>query len=251
MLRSVRIAIVLGALAVSPALPDIVDVAVNGSVSGSGSVTVECGVGLMNPPPGCVEVYPGLYLKTTPFSFSATNSGQLMYSDSVSQPPGLNPLLQAFPYQTTSPDIAGPGTLEIDLGDDYSDFGLVNFQLLENDSISAAFDLTQESMLSLVLVSEFGGATGSAELLDSDGNVIATLPSAGSTAFLDLLAAGAYQLDFSMSGGAEGSYNSNTGGDFQASLFATATPIPEPEPRWTLLAVMLGVYVVFRRQRVR
>lgn len=112
-------------------------------------------------------------------------------------------MLNANPYQTTSVDIAGPGTLEIDLGDDYSvSDGIVNYLLQENDSISAAFDLTQVSTLSLDLLSEFGGASGSAELLDSGGNVIATLPSDGSSASLDLLEPGEYTLDFSMSGGA-------------------------------------------------
>lgn len=245
MLRSVRIAAVLGALTISPALPDIVNVSVNGSMSGAGSVTVDCGVAPINPPPGCVNVYMGLYLDTIPFSFSATNSDQLVFAASEAEAPGPDssyPLLDANPYQTASVDVAVPGTLEIDLGDYYSvSDGIVNYQLQENDSISATFDLTQASTLSLDLISEFGGASGSAELLDSGGNVIATLSSVGTTAFLDLLEPGDYKLDFSMGGRAEGSYPEPgyDGGDFQASLFATATPIPEP--RWTLPAALLGI----------
>ncbi len=260
MLRSVHVAIVLGGLTVSPALPDIVNVAVNGTVSGTGSVTVECGVGLINPPAGCVDVSMGLYLDTIPFNFSATNSGQLLFAASEGEAPGPDssyPLLNANPYQTTSVGDAGPGTLEIDLGDDYSvSDGIVNYQLHENDSISATFDLTEASMVSLDLLSEFGGAAGSAELLDSVGNVLATLPSVGTSASLDLLEAGEYTLDFSMSGGAEGSYPQPgyDYGDFQSSLLVTTTPIPTPEPRWTplaaLLAVTLGGAIMSRRRRV-
>jgi hypothetical protein len=76
MLRIWCIAIALGSLPGSAALADMVNVSVNGTVSGSGSVTNECFPGLTNPPqsPACVEVYPGLYLDTIPFSFNATNT---------------------------------------------------------------------------------------------------------------------------------------------------------------------------------
>jgi hypothetical protein len=213
MLRSVCIATVLGALTVSPILADIVNVAVNGTVSGSGSVTVECGVGLINPPAGCVDVSMGLYLDTTSFSFSGTNSDQLLYGTSASEPPDSQyPLLLASPYQNTFVDDYAAGTLDIFLGDNYSysvgnsGFGATSFQLNENDNISVAFELTEASMALLDLGSVLGGASGSAELLDSAGNVIASFPSVGTGASLDLLEPGAYQLDFAMSGSAMAGY---------------------------------------------
>jgi len=49
------ILIVLGSLVVRPALPDIVDVTVNGSISGDGYIDVACGLAT----PGCIEVVAG------------------------------------------------------------------------------------------------------------------------------------------------------------------------------------------------
>lgn len=245
MLPNLRVAFGLVFLAASPVLADIVDVTVNGTVSGTGSVTVECGVGLLNPPPGCVNAYMGLYLDTIPFSFSATNSDRLLFGTSELEAPGPygpNPLLQAFPYQTTRVDPVGPGTLEIDLGDIYSlstGAAITNFLLNENDSFSATFDLTEASMVSLSF-DAFGEATGSGELLDSGGNVLVTLPSVGGATSPDLLEPGSYQLDLSLTGGVDGPFTKSPG-YFQASLGLAAYPIATPEPRGLVLAALLSM----------
>jgi len=61
----------LCAFVVSPALPDIVDVNVNGSVSGSGGLYVDVGG---NPLPGCVNFNGGPYICFSDYSFSGTNT---------------------------------------------------------------------------------------------------------------------------------------------------------------------------------
>ena len=64
----------LGLLAIGPTLADIVDVTVNGSLSGSGSVTTYCYE--YPPAPGCSQIFgPGsAFFESFPFSFSATTT---------------------------------------------------------------------------------------------------------------------------------------------------------------------------------
>src|SRR5580704_18842410 len=71
MRRNLCTVIGLGALMIGPALPDVVDVTVNGSLSGSGGMTTEC----TQLGPNCVGTFgmPPL-LETVPYSYSATNT---------------------------------------------------------------------------------------------------------------------------------------------------------------------------------
>jgi hypothetical protein len=76
MIRSLCIVIGLGSLTVAPALPDVINVSVNGLASGSGVATTECaGPDDENPPPGCVRTVPeGPYFETLSFNFSDPNT---------------------------------------------------------------------------------------------------------------------------------------------------------------------------------
>src|SRR5579862_1053381 len=113
-----RVCLISGLLlsTMQPALPDIVDVTVNGSVSASGYMTVECGVGLLNPPPGCVNAFMGLYLQTVSLNFTGTNSNQTTFSDGTTVTGVYGASLSATAFQTTEVDPVGPGTLEIRQG---------------------------------------------------------------------------------------------------------------------------------------
>jgi hypothetical protein len=70
MMRRLLLLIGLGSLAIGPALPDIIDVAVNGSVSGSGELTFACAPVT----PGCASNRVSGYFLSIPYSFSGTNT---------------------------------------------------------------------------------------------------------------------------------------------------------------------------------
>jgi hypothetical protein len=82
MIHRLFLVIGLGLLAIGPTLADVVDVSVNDSISGLGSVTTYCLV-----PEECFSFLDG-QMVTFPFSFSATNThlGVFVASGGVSSP---------------------------------------------------------------------------------------------------------------------------------------------------------------------
>ena len=248
MLRTWCILIGLGSLVVSPALPDIADVTVNGSISGSGDMDVACG----SATPGCMQVGDGLYRLTVSYSFGDTNTALGDFSDSggASLPSPFGGSVDGFADENT---VATPQSLDIELVGDNSADGIFNSAFSEeSDSISVLFDLTEPSVMDL---SGFNGVPGpfAGQLLDSHGNVILVIPAnVGSTSLV--LEPGTYQLDAS----AEGDYFDDGSDelignvtDFDVDLHADFTPVPTPEPRWAILAALLslvlGASVVYRR----
>jgi hypothetical protein len=144
--------------------------------------------------------------------------------------------------------------LFIQLSGGYTVLGLTYYDASEQDTIAVSFDLTEASEIQLFGIILQGVGSNSGELLDSDGNVILTLPFADGSAST-VLQPGTYQLDESVGGSSTGSFASNvTGTNLNYLMDATFTPVPTPEPRGVLLAAllatMLGGYVVSRRRRV-
>jgi hypothetical protein len=250
MLRRVFFAIGLGSLAIGPALADIINVTVNGSVSGSGGVAAQC----INPAPECVQINPDFYAEFFPFSFSVTNTQLGFFSASGSATAtgsnigeGYGGSVEAETDQNTA---ATANTLDIALS------GFCSYQAraadcTANDSIAVSFNLTQESEIQLT-ASVPGFSPGNGELLDSKGNVILVIPPFGPFSVSTVLQPGTYQLDESVMGSAFGSFGS-VSHDFGTAVNASFTPVV-PEPRWviiaTLLATMFGGYVVSCRRRV-
>jgi hypothetical protein len=253
MMHRLFLVIGLGLLAIGPLLADVVNVAVNGSISGSGDVTTFCLENLGSPE--CDAFNSGQY-ETFPFSFSAppiTQLGAFAASGGASStgPPETdNASIQASVSENTT---ATADALEITLSQDASsDAEFAGFTL--NDSIAVNFNLTEESKIQLTddIGAEVSVFSNSVELLDSKGNVILVFPCedfACSTVSA-VLPPGTYQLDDQMFN----SGPSNFGIDqfFSADLNASFTPVV-PEPRWTiiatLLAALLGGYAMSRRGR--
>lgn len=228
-------------LVVRPAFSDIADVSISGSVSGSGSLTVECGVGLMNPPQGCVNVFEGLYLQTEGYNFTATNPGLDAFSDSAS----AFALYGNLEGQADQSVTLGPDSIhfQLDASDAASAF-LVSYNASDSSSVSAKFYLT---VLSTYTLSDdfFSVTSDSDELFDSLGTVVS--PSS-------IIAPGWYTFKASITENGSGGYltkpASDQGGGFTEADFA---PVPTPEPRWTALvfAILLAGYVVATRRKPR
>lgn len=167
MLRSLCFVIGLGLLGIRPALPDIVDVTVNGSVSGSGFLTIACALST----PGCIAGPGGDFL-TVPYSFSGTNTELGAFSDSGStvSTTGID-----FPYPALAQGYADQDTtatadaLDITLTGGHSASGAPFYGGSENDNISVSFDLTGESLVQLSGGIPSNSAPTTGELLDSDG----------------------------------------------------------------------------------
>jgi hypothetical protein len=247
MMHRLFLVIGLGLLAIGPALADIVNVTVNGSVSGSGSVTTYCFV------PECMSPDSGQFV-SFPFSFTATNTqlGLFVTSGGASSPgpPETNfASIQASMSENTT---ATADALEITLSQNFmsEDVAPSAFASL-NESTAVSFNLTAESNIQLTDNPE-GDApfTNSVELLDSKGNVILVVPCGNfsCSTVSTVLEPGTYQLDDSMSSG--GGIAVGSPEFFSADLNASFTPVV-PEPRWTiiatLLAALLGGYVMSRR----
>jgi hypothetical protein len=143
--------------------------------------------------------------------------------------------------------IATADTLEIDLTGGHSAYYAPHYGWSEQASASISFDLTEQSLIQL------SGSADTAELLDSNGNVILTLPFPSSPT---LLSPGNYFLDASAASSGLGGFASDVSEiDFNTSLYASFTSVAVPEPRGTLLAAllasMLGGYVMSRRHLSR
>ncbi len=243
MLRSLRIVTVLGVMA-GTALPDVIDVTVNGSVSGSGSYLVGCALSTQ----GCV-VTPGGDFLTFPYSFSGTNTELGAFGASGSTTPAGPPGMEGFADQNT---VATADALEISLTGGYSASGVPFYSGSENNSISLSFDVTEESVVQLLGGGVLGSASNAGELLDSDGNVILTLP-LDTLSVSTIVQPGMYQVEAAAQGTSNGSFGANADvTNLELYLTADITPVPEPPGALVaaLLAAMLGGYVVSRRRLV-
>jgi hypothetical protein len=252
MRRNLCTVIGLGALMIGPALPDVVDVTVNGSLSGSGGMTTEC----TQLGPNCVGTFgmPPL-LETVPYSYSATNTQLGTAFDTSGEAVGTAPGAQgALDYHAFQEVTATADNLDIALEAGQMPDGVLSWDGTATQTISLGFELTEESVIQLD-VSPFGPlGTNSGDLLDSHGNVILNMPFPfGSTSAV--LAPGTYYMDASASGSANGFImgDGNNVEDFAWMLNSTFTPVATPEPPVAffaaLLAMMLGGYEVSRRRR--
>jgi hypothetical protein len=206
----------LSTFAIGPALADVTDVTVSGSVSGSGTLSVECftpGVG--DCPLPTVGLAPH---ETVMYSFSGNTQG----SGGAMPPDVPASFIEAYADQditATSDDIS------VTVSAGFSAQGVALFvDTSETDDVLVSFDLTQASLVT------FGAGVGEVadELLDSNGNVIATIPSSSAT--LVTLTSGMYTLKVDASGG---TMEAIPGGqlnitDLQYTLDASFAPVPEP-----------------------
>jgi hypothetical protein len=244
MLRSLCIVTVLGVIAGS-ALPDVIDVTVNGSVSGSGSYVVACALST----PGCVATAGGDFLNV-PYSLSGTNTLLGAFSASGSTPFMDSPGMEGFADQNTA---ATADSLEISLTGGYSANGLPFYSGSENNSITLSFDVTEESVVQLLGGGVLGSASNAGELLDSDGNVILTLP-LDTLSVSTIVQPGMYQVEAAAGGSSGGSFGENADvTNLELYLTADITPaVPEPPGALVaaLMAAMFGGYLVSRRRLV-
>jgi hypothetical protein len=242
----------LGALMIGPAPADVVDVTINGSLSGSGSMTTECFdlgsncVGTAGMPP---------YLETVPYSYSATNRVLGAAFEISGNAVGIGPdVLGSLEYHGFQEVTATADSLDIALEAGQMPDEVLSWDGTAAETISLGFELTEESVIQLD-VSPFGPfGTTSGDLLDSHGNVILTMPFPFGSASA-VLAPGAYYMDASVSGSESGSItgSENNVDDFAWMLDSSFTPVPTPEPPAAfvaaLLAMMFGGYEVSRRRR--
>src|ERR1700733_4865296 len=104
MMHRLFLVIGLGLLAIGPTLADVVNVTVNGSVSGSGSVTTYCLENLGSPE---CSANGSNQMETFPFSFSATNTrlgsfGASGVASSAGAPENAFASVQAAMFENTS-----------------------------------------------------------------------------------------------------------------------------------------------------
>lgn len=229
------LAIGLGCLAIGVARANVTNVTVNGSISGSGSLAVECGFNPVNPPSACVDVFEGFFVETLPISFSGTNT-MLGEFDAGANVEGdfLGAYLVASAQQNTS---ATANSLGISLYGSVSYLGNQG-QANATDTVDVSFDLSTASSVQLSGFDELVATSDTSELLDSHGNLILAVPS-GNGSVATVLQPGAYQLEASASGGFFGGTGSEDADLLSLTLNADFTPVQTPEPRGAFLAVFL------------
>lgn len=250
-LRVISLLIGLGLLVSSSALPDIVNVGVDYSVSGSGTVTGEC----PGPEPGCVLMSPAsIYTETASYNFSGATSqiGALTVDGTATATScdcGATGFGQVDEFVT-----ANSKTMALSLDGFHGANDALSYSGSENADLQANFDLTVPSMMLLTTTafSDNGPSSYSGQLLDSQGNVILIPPFAFSTSSM-FLPAGAYSWDISVaSGGSGGVTVQAIQTDFNLGLNADFTPVATPEPRWALIgaliAAMLAGWAVSNRR---
>ena len=248
----------LALLAINPALPDIIDVTVNGTVSASGSVSAVC-----NPndsTPNCVPGEDGAPpLVTTPFSFSAPDTLLGSFSQSWSATTPIGGLVQPFADENTSVCLASPSVncppasgdaLYVELNGGHSG-AAITYNTQETEMMTLSFQLTAPTEATLYSSFLSGNATNGGEILDSTGtNVLLSVPlSSDASTFL---LPGSYQLYASDSGGAFGGIQTGSFTDSQLYLTAQFAPVPEPRTASiaALLSAALGGFLVRRRRRL-
>ena len=245
MFRYLCMMIGVGALGIGPALPDVIDATVNGTGSGSGDLQFVCSLVT----PGCVQNDGGPPLFTVPYSFSRTNT-ELGAFDASGSAGSFPWSIEGFADQNT---VATSDALSITLTGGY--FVTAPFySASESDQVSVSFDVTQESVIQLLVLVILGSAANGGKLLDSDGNVILTVPLDATSPISTVVQPGMYQLDASASAMASGSFGDDLNvSNLHAILTADVSPGVTPEPQWTvfaaLLATLLGGYAVSRRRR--
>jgi hypothetical protein len=250
MIHRLFLVIGLGLLAIGPILADVINITVNGSVSGSGGVTTYCLENLGSPE--CSE-FGSNQMESFPFAFSATNIqlGVFVASGGASSPGPPENAIASVQANGSENTTATADALEITLAQDVNSDGVaIDPTVALNDSIAVTFNLTEESKIQLT--DNLGGdaSSNSVELLDSDDNVILVVQCAdfSCSTVSTLLAPGTYQLDDSLVTDAFGGL-AGLNDSFSADLNASFTPVV-PEPRWTiiatLLAALLGGYVMSR-----
>ncbi len=226
--RGSRLLIVL--LTVIPAFPDVVNVTVDGSASGNGSVSVFCYAEDCSS-----EGY------SADLSFAGTNTALGVFntsgSASLSDPADQFLSLMGQAQQTTA---AAAGDLSLDLKDSESSSPITPASSwamnVEND-VWVTFTLTTQSILQLSGDNGFAfGFFSQGSLLDQEGNVILAIPSTSMINLQLTLEPGTYQLSElteATTGLLVGVSESQ-----DLSLNATFTSIT-PEPRWTIFGPLL------------
>jgi hypothetical protein len=242
-------------LAAIPALADLVNVTVNGTVSASGSVSAVC-----NPnddTPGCMPGGNGVPpLVTTPFSFSGSGSQSWSATTTI----GIGSV-QPFADENTSLCLASPSVscppasgdgLYVNLTGGHSALA-ISYSTLETEMVTMSFQLTDPTDVTLYSSVPLGNATNGGEILDSSGTqVLLSVPLDGDAS--TFLPAGSYQLYVSDSGGAFGSsFQSSSITDSQLYLTAQFAPVPTPEPRAASIVTLLfgAVFGSLLRRRRR
>lgn len=245
-------------IAVAPALADVVDVTVNGTVSASGTISAVCALST----PGCVAGQDGAPpLLTTPFSFSASDTQLGSFTQSWSATNPILGSLQPSVSETTSLCIAGPSTscppgtgdtLDVELSGAHSGVATY-YSTQETEDMPLSFQLTDPSEVTLYSSLPLGSGANGGEILYSTGmNVLLQVPVDGAASMY--LAPGDYELYASVTGSATGSFLDTSNPITDSTLYLTAqfTPVV-PEPRGVFVATMLCALirggVVSRRKR--
>lgn len=230
-------------VASSPAVADIIDVTVNGTVSGSGTAIIDCGY---PPPPGsdCTPAIDGLVPPTETVSYNFKGGASDSGSATSTVAPGFIEGQASQDITVTDDSIS----ILLSAGHTVAIGELLTFFGTESNDVTVDFDLTSPSEATL----SGGGFTDplcvcpdAGELLDSDGNVILTAPNTGFPVSV-LLQPGSYELSTGAQAfpsgdlaAAEGTFT-----DLQWALDASFAPVPTPEPRGALFAALfLGLLV--------
>jgi hypothetical protein len=237
-------------LAAIPALADLVNVSVNGTVSASGSLSAVC-----NPnddTPGCMPGWNGVPpLVTTPFSFSAPDSLFGSFSQSWSATTIIGGLVQPFADENTSLCLATPSVscppasgdgLYVQLTGGHSALA-ISYSTQETEMMTLSFELTDPTDVTLYRSVFSGSTTNPGEILDSSGtNVLLSVPLNGDAS--TFLPAGSYELYVSDSGRASGSsFESGSVTDSQLYLTAQFARVPTPEPRTASITALLSAAI--------
>src|ERR1700722_2321141 len=143
MWRNLCTLIGLLALMIGPALLDVVDVTINGSLSGSGSMTTEC----FDLGPDCMGTFgmPPL-LETVPYSYSATNTLLGAAFEISGNAVGIGPgVLGSLEYHGFQEVTATADSLDIALEAGQMPDGVLSWDGTAAETISLGFELTEES----------------------------------------------------------------------------------------------------------
>jgi hypothetical protein len=237
----------------APALADIINVGVNASVSGSGTMTVECGVALVNPPAGCINVFMNLYQAFVPLSFTSTTAttlGTVSGGTTATFTFGIGgPVLGSTATEgdlTTASNLLGvPNILTARLIDQAvieTQGTILNIVASVSGTADFTFDLTAESLMQVgasVDAGLPGGAPGSSSgtLLGPMGLNLA-IPSGGASV---VLGPGSYELDETLTNSFTAGSSGFLGNSDVGSVDFGATFQVIPEPRWTFFAPVLLV----------